>query len=180
MTPQAYDQIVCSELPDKVDDSYLYSLVVKHMMHLPCGDLNPNNVCMREGKCKNHYPKNFPDYTTHGKTNYIPTIVAKMMAGQHKAIKYLYKYVHKGHDKVMFRIASNNPGSDIDEISNFQNTCWVSPVEAAWKIYGFPLHGMYPTVHLPNFQTVQFEEDADLEEFLRDERLKRTMLTGFF
>ncbi|GAA0142815.1 hypothetical protein LIER_03630 [Lithospermum erythrorhizon] len=46
---------------------------------------------------------------------------------------YLYslKYIHKGHDKVLFRIAPDSPGSNIDEISDFQNRRWVSPVEAA-------------------------------------------------
>ncbi|GAA0166782.1 hypothetical protein LIER_43767 [Lithospermum erythrorhizon] len=34
-------------------------------------------------------------------------------------------------------------------------------------------------IHLPNFQTIQFEEDDDLEEVLRDSRWKQTMLTGF-
>ncbi|GAA0184576.1 hypothetical protein LIER_31864 [Lithospermum erythrorhizon] len=58
------------ELPDKNEDPYLYSLVVKHMMHGPCGDLNPGNVRMVDGRCKNHYPKAFSDYTTHGKGTY--------------------------------------------------------------------------------------------------------------
>ncbi|GAA0182188.1 hypothetical protein LIER_30333 [Lithospermum erythrorhizon] len=97
----------------------------------------------------------------------------------------MYKYIHKGHDKVVFRIASDTPGSDIDEISNFQNSRWVSPVEAAWRIFDFPLYGMFPAVlqlqvHMPNFQTAHFDDDADLEELLRDERQKRTMLTEFF
>ncbi|GAA0187495.1 hypothetical protein LIER_34783 [Lithospermum erythrorhizon] len=102
-----------------------------------------------------------------------------------RAVKYLYKYVHKGHDKVLFRIAPENSNSVVDEIANFQNARWVSPVEAAWRIYGFPLHGMFPAVlqlqvHLPNFQTMQFEDDANLQQILQDERLKRTMLTEFF
>ncbi|GAA0175626.1 hypothetical protein LIER_41949 [Lithospermum erythrorhizon] len=38
-----------------------------------------------------------------------------------RAVKYLYKYVHKGHDKILFRIASENSNSVVDEIANFQN-----------------------------------------------------------
>ncbi|GAA0159948.1 hypothetical protein LIER_38951 [Lithospermum erythrorhizon] len=63
-----------------------------------------------------------------------------------KAVKYLYKYIHKGHDKVMFRIGSDNESSVVNEIADFQNARWVSPVEAVWRIYGFPLFGMYPAV----------------------------------
>ncbi|GAA0161762.1 hypothetical protein LIER_39294 [Lithospermum erythrorhizon] len=44
---------------------------------------------------------------------------------------------------------------------------------------------MYPAViqlqvHLPNFQSIQFEDDTNLEELLQNERLRRTMLTEFF
>ncbi|GAA0184862.1 hypothetical protein LIER_32150 [Lithospermum erythrorhizon] len=70
LTPEAYDRIVTAELLDKIKDPYLYGLVVKHKIHGPCENLNPNNVCMRDGKCKNHYPKKFSEYTTHGKGNY--------------------------------------------------------------------------------------------------------------
>ncbi|GAA0167935.1 hypothetical protein LIER_22769 [Lithospermum erythrorhizon] len=85
----------------------------------------------------------------------------------------------------MFRIGSDNQGAEIDEISDYQNARWVSPVEAAWRLFAFPLYGMYPSVlqlqvHLPNFQTIQFEDDADLNDIMQSERVKRSMLTEFF
>ncbi|GAA0175867.1 hypothetical protein LIER_28963 [Lithospermum erythrorhizon] len=174
---------------------------------------------MKEGKYKNHYPKSFAEYTSHGKGSYPiyqrrdnqriakvrghmldnrweipynPTLLVQFDCHMNveiccdiRAVKYLYKYVHKCHDKIQFRIAPENSNLIVDKIANFQNARWVSPVEAAWRIYRFPLHGMFPTVlqlqvHLPNFQTVQFEDDADLQQILQDERLKRTMLTKFF
>ncbi|GAA0185404.1 hypothetical protein LIER_32692 [Lithospermum erythrorhizon] len=49
LSPEAYDRFVSAKLPDKDEDPYMYSLVVKHMMHGPCGDLNPENVCMKDG-----------------------------------------------------------------------------------------------------------------------------------
>jgi len=51
-----------------------------------------------------------------------------------KAIKYLYKYVYKGHDKVSFKVASTNNESTSDAIENFQSARWISPAEAAWRI----------------------------------------------
>ncbi|GAA0149256.1 hypothetical protein LIER_08482 [Lithospermum erythrorhizon] len=66
----AYDRIVSYELPDMRTNSYLYSLVVMHMMHGQCGDLNPENVRIREGKCKNYYPRWFAEHTSHGKGSY--------------------------------------------------------------------------------------------------------------
>ncbi|GAA0158474.1 hypothetical protein LIER_38661 [Lithospermum erythrorhizon] len=44
MTLEAYDRMVYAELPDQRKDPYLSSLVVKHMMHGPCGELNADNV----------------------------------------------------------------------------------------------------------------------------------------
>ncbi|GAA0187494.1 hypothetical protein LIER_34782 [Lithospermum erythrorhizon] len=70
LTAEAYNRVVSAELPDQTTNSYLYSLVVKHMMHGPCGHLNAENVCMKEGKCKNHYPKSFAEYTSHGQGSY--------------------------------------------------------------------------------------------------------------
>ncbi|XP_073028580.1 uncharacterized protein [Primulina eburnea] len=45
--PEAFDRIVCAELPDPHARPYLFSLVVKHMMHGPCGSLNPTCPCMK-------------------------------------------------------------------------------------------------------------------------------------
>ncbi|XP_022846349.1 uncharacterized protein LOC111369096 [Olea europaea var. sylvestris] len=39
------DEIVSSEIPDKKNYPYLRVTVVKHMMHGPCENLNPKNVC---------------------------------------------------------------------------------------------------------------------------------------
>ncbi|GAA0167934.1 hypothetical protein LIER_22768 [Lithospermum erythrorhizon] len=183
LTPEAYDRMVCAELPDKNEDPYLYILVVRHMMHGPCGELNPENICIKDERCKNHYPKNFSEHTVHGKE--FDCHINVEVCCDIKAVKYLYKYIHKGHDKVMFRIGSDNQGAEIDEISDYQNARWVSPVEAAWRLFAFPLYGMYPSVlqlqvHLPNFQTIQFEDDADLNDIMQSERVKRSMLTEFF
>ncbi|GAA0182186.1 hypothetical protein LIER_30332 [Lithospermum erythrorhizon] len=70
LTPEAYDRVVCAELPDRSVDPYFYSLVVNHMTHGPCENLNASNVCMKDGKCKNHYPKEHTQYTTHGTGSY--------------------------------------------------------------------------------------------------------------
>lgn len=39
LSPESYDKIVCAELPDPEINDYLHSLVIKHMMHGPCGSL---------------------------------------------------------------------------------------------------------------------------------------------
>jgi hypothetical protein len=67
-TPEKLDKMVYAELPDRVVNPKLFQRVCTHMMHGPCGVLNPGNVCM-EGpvggaqECKDHFPKPYCDAT---------------------------------------------------------------------------------------------------------------------
>ncbi|KAL6541118.1 hypothetical protein OROMI_025001 [Orobanche minor] len=66
----AYDRFVSAEIPDIILHPHLHSCVVMHMMRGPCGLLNPSNVCMRDRKCKNRYPKDFVDCTSQHDDSY--------------------------------------------------------------------------------------------------------------
>ncbi|XP_071905966.1 uncharacterized protein [Coffea arabica] len=65
LNPESYDRVVCAKIPDRSKHPHLYSLIVKHMIHGPCGDMDRTCPCMKDGRCKNHYPKNFCSQTTH-------------------------------------------------------------------------------------------------------------------
>ena len=102
-----------------------------------------------------------------------------------RAVKYLYKYVYKGIDKVSMAVVSESEAAIQDEITSFQSTRWISPPEAVWRIYGFPLSCMQPAVmtlqiHLPDFHSVRFSDDDDLENIIRTASATGTMLTEFF
>ncbi|KAG5563862.1 hypothetical protein RHGRI_000157 [Rhododendron griersonianum] len=102
-----------------------------------------------------------------------------------KAVKYLYKYIYKGHDKIVVDINHNEGDVIIDEIKQFQDARWVSAQEAMWRIFEFDLYDMYPAVinlplHLPNKQTVPYGGNQDLENVLNSDTASRTMLTEFF
>jgi len=73
-----------------------------------------------------------------------------------KAVKYLYKYVYKGHDRASFSVDPSQHEQDgvINEIRQYRNARYISPSEAVHRIFGFPLFGVYPAVlqlqlHLP-------------------------------
>uniref|UniRef100_A0A453JVC3 ATP-dependent DNA helicase n=1 Tax=Aegilops tauschii subsp. strangulata TaxID=200361 RepID=A0A453JVC3_AEGTS len=71
--PEQYDRLISAELPNKKKYPELYKLVVKHMMHGPCGALNLNPECpCTKGRpsCKNHYPRPFHAATLQGKDSY--------------------------------------------------------------------------------------------------------------
>lgn len=219
LNPEAYDKIVCAELPDRKKYPHLYSLVVKHMIHGPCGKMNKESPCMRNGVCRNHYPKGYSDHTTHGEDSYphyrrrdndqkirirgydldnrwiipyTPYLLALIdchinveICSTIKLVKYLYKYIFKGHDLVNFHIIADETPRDVDEIKEFQQGRWVSAPEALWRIYAFRLNEMTPAVyslqvHLPDHQYVSFDQNSDLSQLLKNIDFSKTMLIEFF
>ncbi|XP_058188055.1 uncharacterized protein LOC131304732 isoform X1 [Rhododendron vialii] len=98
------------------------------------------------------------------------------------SVKYLYKYVYKGPDRVSLEV---RPAPNYDEIQQFVDARWVCAPEAVWKIFKFPMTRMYPSVerlqiHLPNKQQVTFYCYQSIPNVLSNERCARTMLTEFF
>ena len=78
-----------------------------------------------------------------------------------KAVKHLYKYIYKSHDKIAVNISQNDGDIIIDEIQQFQDVQWVSAQEAIWRIFEFDLNEIYPAIinlqlHLPNNQFVSY------------------------
>ena len=45
-TPSLIDRFISAEIPDPNEDPLGYALVAEHMIHGPCGPLNPNAPCM--------------------------------------------------------------------------------------------------------------------------------------
>ncbi|CAI0385028.1 unnamed protein product [Linum tenue] len=64
------DATVSAELPDPLLDPIGYDAVTKFMLHGPCGQDNPTNVCMKEGSCSKYFPKPFNSETTTDQFGY--------------------------------------------------------------------------------------------------------------
>nr|XP_043611927.1 uncharacterized protein LOC122583606 [Erigeron canadensis] len=196
--PEEYDEIVSAEIPNEKDNPHLYKMVVKHMLHGPCGILNVDNVCMKKnGTCKNSYPRPYSNETTqtsdaypiyrrrkNGVTvkvrkatldnrwviPYNPYLLAKFdchinveICSTIKAVKYIYKYICKGCDRISFVVSSNNDSTLIDEIDQYQSGRWVSAPEATWRFYRFAMSEIKPAVihlqlHLENYQPLTFKK----------------------
>ena len=96
------------------------------------------------------------------------------------AVKYLYKYVYKGHDKIVLDV-----GESFDEVNRFRDSRWIAAPEACWRIFSFKLSATYPSVnrldiHLPNQHNIMFSQDEQLEEVIERGSNTRTMLTAYF
>src|SRR6266498_3386051 len=65
-----FDNLVCAEISDQEQYSQLYEIVSKSMIHGPCGHLNPNSLCMINGKYSKNYPRDFVEQTIINKYEY--------------------------------------------------------------------------------------------------------------
>nr|XP_047122496.1 uncharacterized protein LOC100208098 [Hydra vulgaris] len=98
-----------------------------------------------------------------------------------KSVKYLYKYIYKGHDCANVVI---NEQVNHDEIDTFLNCRYVSAPEALWRIFEYSLSDMSHNiirlqVHLPDNQMIYFVEGE--EQAALDRAAQRdTHLTAWF
>jgi len=116
-------------------------------------------------------------------------------------VKYLYKYVYKGHDRALAMVQSearalpavapqatvggadgNNVPAARDEVQNYLDGRYVNASKACHQLFAFDLHGMHPNVyrlavHLPNEQTTYFPEGTTVGEAMM--RNNSTTLTGW-
>ncbi|GBN21339.1 hypothetical protein AVEN_70823-1 [Araneus ventricosus] len=161
-TEDDIDKFVSAELTDPCTDLRLFQIVTKCMVHDPCGTININSPCMRDGQCCKSFPKQFMDDTEEnvngypiyrrratepvqvGKYSidnrwvvpYNPWLLKKFNAhinvevcSSVKSVKYLYKYVYKGHDAASVKIQKEG-ALDHNEILSFVEGRYVSAPEA--------------------------------------------------
>ena len=92
------------------------------------------------------------------------------------AVKYLYKYVYKGHDRAIIGFqTSEHSGTDhtkqVDEVSHYLEARYVSASEACYRILAYELHAKFPHVmrlalHLENQQSVVFGDHSNIPDIL--------------
>ena len=68
--PDQIDSVISAELPDPEQDPRLFEVIVKNMIHGPCGSVNPTSPCMKEGKCTKRYPRQLINDTQTGEDGY--------------------------------------------------------------------------------------------------------------
>jgi hypothetical protein len=215
-TTTDFDTIVCAEIPNPEINPILFGIVTKHMIHGPCGHINP--ACVKNSNCSKHFPKEFCAQTQNPDDGYPiyrrrspdcggmtfvssnGTIISNAWVVPYnpylskvynahinveicntvQVLKYLFKYVYKGHDKTSASISSaRNP----NEIERYLEGRYVCPNESFWRIFGYSMHDRFPaverlSVHLEFGQSVIFA-DGDAHQVMADGP-PITTLTGFF
>jgi hypothetical protein len=87
------------------------------------------------------------------------------------AVKYLYKYIYKGPDRIMFSVGGHHDSNIIneekkvevvDEVQEYIDARYLGASEACWRIFGKRLHERFPPVdrlpfHVENQQRILFD-----------------------
>src|ERR1044072_5854480 len=90
------------------------------------------------------------------------------------AIKYLYKYIYKGHDRATITLSQTNghqisdTPDPVDEIKMYLDARYISASESIWRIFHYRMHNHTPNIqrlaiHLPNQQSVTFQDGNNLQ-----------------
>ena len=62
------------EIPNLQVDKKLHNIVIRNMVHGPCGTINPKSPCMEDGKCTKMYPRQLISETQQQRTAIQSTI----------------------------------------------------------------------------------------------------------
>jgi len=72
----------------------------------------------------------------------------------------------------------------VDEIKQYLDYRYVSPCEACWRIFSFPIHGQNPVVerlffHLSREQAVYFKDDDKMDDIVGKATVSESIFTGW-
>jgi hypothetical protein len=127
---------------------------------------------------------------------YNPTLLMKYQAhinvewcSKNASIKYLFKHINKGYDRITAVVdptqdRDSTQSGNIDEIKQYFDCRYVSPGEACWRIFSFPIHGRKPAVerlffHIPGEQPVYFNDYEHIDDVLLKPSVTESMFTSW-
>ena len=98
-----------------------------------------------------------------------------------ESVKYLFKYVYKGHDRQMVR-TDRQEAAAADEVGDYQDLRSIGASEACWRLFAFKMSDRCPAVealqvHLEHHQLVFFAEGQ--EQQAADAEPRDTQLTAW-
>ncbi|XP_021991336.1 uncharacterized protein LOC110888104 [Helianthus annuus] len=106
---------------------------------------------------------------------------------QSGSIKYLFKYINKGPDRVtasVFQANSTKNNTEqnvaVDEIKAYLDCRYISACEATWRIFMYDIHYRYTAVevlpfHCEDGQSIVYNDHDNLCDIVTDPTVKMTM-----
>ncbi|XP_048623621.1 uncharacterized protein LOC106398612 [Brassica napus] len=104
---------------------------------------------------------------------------------QTRAVKYLFKYIHKGPDYASAAMDKEDEDGVIDEIKTYYDCRYITACESSWRILAFPTHFRTTSVeklgfHLPDQELVFFDEDEPIESILNKKTVNQSIFLAWF
>ncbi|GJR11205.1 putative PIF1 DNA helicase/replication protein A1-like protein [Tanacetum coccineum] len=181
-TTAQIDQYILAEIPNKNEDPELYQIVTDHMMHGPCVIDDNGYASYKRRNDGNTITKSGTNLHNGYVVPYNPGLLRRYQShinvewcNQIGSIKYFFKYINKGPDRVTAAV----DGEEVDEIKDFYDCRYLSACEAAWRIYGFDIHYRTPPVewlpfHLQDEQSVIFDATESIDYTLEKSSVNET------
>ncbi|KNZ78075.1 hypothetical protein J132_02265 [Termitomyces sp. J132] len=125
------DSIVSTQIPDPVAQPQLYQVLA-----LPDNGhfFEKNGHCYDDCDVVPYNPYLSAKYKCHINVEVCASV---------EAIKYIHKYIYKGHDRTTLEIA----GEQRDKIKEHLDARYISAAESCWHIFEFNMHGEHPPVY---------------------------------
>ena len=212
VSAQIPDQTLYPELYETIISCMLHGPCGSHNLNAPCmvdgkcskrypKEFREETVITADKYPEYKRPNNGVSVTVGGHTftnqhviPYNPYLSAKYnchinveVANSILAVKYLYKYVYKGHDRMAVSLEKDKDSElPRDEVREYLDARYVSASEACWRLFEFDLHHRHPPVqrlqlHLPDQQPVYYYPCRQTgQELLERPNIYRTTLTAFF
>ncbi|XP_058727581.1 uncharacterized protein LOC131599128 [Vicia villosa] len=108
---------------------------------------------------------------------------------QSTSIKYLFKYINKGYDRITASVVPSKSSSSVDpdtvdEIKEYLDCRYVSPSEACWRIFSYKIHGRKPAVermfyHLIGEKAVYYTDHERMENVLEKASVTESMFSSW-
>lgn len=108
------------------------------------------------------------------------------------SIKYLFKYVNKGPDRITATVSRPKTDADTEEhnknkneIDEFYDCRYVSACEACWRIFAFDIHYRTPSVerlsfHIKGGQPVMYDGEDPIDDVLSKPSVGKSQFLEWF
>ncbi|XP_008190127.1 uncharacterized protein LOC103311980 [Acyrthosiphon pisum] len=208
LTADDVDNVVYAFLPDPVTEPRLFDCVTRHMIHGPCGTLNPNSPCMVDNSCSKKFPKEYSEetvyiadggYPKYCRPNNGPVARVRNQEVSNEFVVPYNPYLLAKYDahinvevcstvksvQYLYKYVYKGHDAATMEVWNGNEIDrYVSPPEAVWRLFAYKLHDISHTVvrlpvHLENYHNVYFARGQELQG-VQNNALPRTKLTAFF
>ncbi|XP_058732948.1 uncharacterized protein LOC131604533 [Vicia villosa] len=137
--------------------------------------IEKNGLIFHGGHVVPHNPSLLLKYEVH---------INMEWCNQSTSIKYLFKYINKGSDRIS-AIIQGQDRNNVDEIKQYLDCRYISPSESCWRIFSYSIHGRKPAVerlyfHMEGENSVYYKDYEQVGDVLLKPSVTESMFTAWF